>query len=527
MKDREGRYLLVNDAAARILGRPAGEILGRTDHELMPESAADSLRRADLRTIAAGIVLTHLERIPGPDGDRVFQSNKGVFRTAQGETAGVFGISRDVTFETKVGERERFLSEASAILAGSLDHEVALAKIAADAVPLLGDAVLVHLREPDRELRLVEAVFPDPSLRAKWRSYEERFDVQTTPRSPAGRELVLTTGRSVVHRLEGEALRSLPIPSDRKQAILDLGIRSAAIVPIGAAGQVLGTMSFLALSPDRRIGEADLPFLEELGRRAGAAVHAAHLYVEAQREIARRREAEAELARKAEDLARSNAELEQFAYVASHDLQEPLRNVASYTQLLARRYRGQLDEQADRYVDYAVDRALRMQTLIQDLLAYSRAGRSSEAPAPFPLGEALATATANLEKTLEEMGARVLVTTDLPEVRAARTQLTQVFQNLIGNAVKFRSAAPPEVRVSARRLGREWEIAVEDNGIGFEPIHADRVFVIFQRLHARDVYPGSGIGLAICKRIVEQHGGRIRVESAVGKGTTFLFTLPA
>jgi light-regulated signal transduction histidine kinase (bacteriophytochrome) len=226
-----------------------------------------------------------------------------------------------------------------------------------------------------------------------------------------------------------------------------------------------------------------------------------------------------------EELARSNRDLEQFAYVASHDLQEPLRMIATYTQLLAERYRGKLDENADKYIHYAVDGALRMQSLIQDLLMFSRLGRPGTNLQETDCGAIVATAMKNLEVAIQESGARIIYN-NLPTVIADGSQLLQVFQNLIGNAVKFRGSEPAVIRVSAERTMKEWVFSVADNGIGIAPEHAEAVFVIFRRLHTRAEYPGSGIGLAICKKIIEQHGGRIWVESRLGEGSTFQFTLP-
>jgi len=236
-----------------------------------------------------------------------------------------------------------------------------------------------------------------------------------------------------------------------------------------------------------------------------------------------------ELLESKKELERSNDELSQFAYVASHDLQEPLRTVASYTGLLRRRYAGKLDADADEFISYAVDGATRMQTLIQDLLAYSRVGNRSREPVPTECGAVVADALANLHTTIEECGARVDYD-GLPTVYADGSQVTQLFQNLIGNALKFRrlnTDEAPRIRIHARRDGAGWTFAVQDNGIGIDPAYAGRIFVIFQRLHTREEYAGTGIGLAICKRIVERHGGRIWVESQPGQGATFLFTLPA
>jgi signal transduction histidine kinase len=234
----------------------------------------------------------------------------------------------------------------------------------------------------------------------------------------------------------------------------------------------------------------------------------------------------AELARTATELARSNKDLEQFAYVSSHDLQEPLRMVSGFMQLLERHAGGKLDATADKYIHFAVDGAKRMQQLIDDLLAYSRVGTKGGQLAPTGSGEALQRAVANLRTAIEQRGAQV-TQGELPVLRADATQLAQLFQNLVGNAIKFAGEKAPKVHVEARRDEDLWTFAVRDNGIGIDPEFSEKIFVIFQRLHTRDQYPGTGIGLAICKKIVERHGGRIWVESTPGEGSTFYFTLPA
>ena len=242
-----------------------------------------------------------------------------------------------------------------------------------------------------------------------------------------------------------------------------------------------------------------------------------------------RRQAEEDLARKVEELARSNADLEQFAYVASHDLQEPLRMVAAYTQLLAERYRGKLDENADKFIGYASEGALRMQTLIQDLLAFSRVGRNGIACGRVDCDAAMEEVLKSLGPAIQESGA-VVTHGELPAVWADRSQMAQVFQNLIGNAIKFRGKEPPAISVQAEKAGQQWLFSVSDNGIGIAPEYAENIFVVFQRLHARTEYPGNGIGLAICKKIVERNGGKIWVEAQAGHGSdhgsVFKFTMP-
>jgi signal transduction histidine kinase len=255
---------------------------------------------------------------------------------------------------------------------------------------------------------------------------------------------------------------------------------------------------------------------DEVGEAGVALDHAAAL-------LADRRTA---LTDQRAELERSNRELEQFAYVASHDLQEPLRMVASYVQLLEREYGGRLGEEADEFIGFAVDGAKRMQALIQDLLTYSRVGRGEAPTEPTDLDAAFDRALNNLSAAIEEIGATVSAE-DLPTVVADASQMTQLLQNLIGNALKFHGEEAVEVRVGAERHNGEWTFGVRDNGIGIDPKHAERIFAIFQRLHTRKEYPGTGIGLALCRKIVERHGGRIWVESEPGRGTTFRFTLPA
>jgi len=243
-------------------------------------------------------------------------------------------------------------------------------------------------------------------------------------------------------------------------------------------------------------------------------------------DITEHKQDEDELKRIMDDLARSNRELEQFAYVASHDLKEPLRMVTSYLRLLEKKYGERLDEKAGQYINFAVDGAERMDRLIDGLLRYSRITSRSADFVMVDTNAVFAEAVANLEQAIRESGAEV--TRDgLPQVRGDEMQLMMLMQNLIGNALKYRKEGlPPWVHVTANREGREWVFAVRDNGIGIEPEHHARIFQIFQRLHTQKEYPGTGIGLASCKKIVEHHHGRIWLESIPGEGSTFFFSIP-
>ena len=242
-------------------------------------------------------------------------------------------------------------------------------------------------------------------------------------------------------------------------------------------------------------------------------------------DITERKLAEDALKTSADELARSNRDLEQFAFVASHDLHEPLRTVSGFVRLLQKKYGNRLDAEADTFIEFAVDGIKRMETLIRDLLAYSRVNSCRREPLLVDTGAAIEQTLANLHSNIQALGAEI-TKGELPTVRADRSQLAQLFQNLLGNALKFRSEAPPKIHVDARREGDYWQFSVSDNGIGINPNFQDEIFDVFRRLHTHQQYDGTGIGLAICKKIVDRHGGRIWVESELGKGATFFFTLP-
>ena len=243
------------------------------------------------------------------------------------------------------------------------------------------------------------------------------------------------------------------------------------------------------------------------------------------RDITQRRLMEEELRERTESLEQSNKELEQFAYIASHDLQEPLRMVASYTQLLSKRYKGKLDSDADDFINYAVDGANRMQMLINDLLDYSRVGTRGKEFVITEFDTVMKKTLGNLKKAIEESDAKVTID-PLPSLMVDGGQIGQLFQNLISNAIKFRGNVPPQIHISSEKNENKWTFSVRDNGIGIDPEYSSRIFEIFQRLHSKEEYPGSGIGLAICKKIVERHGGNIWIESEPGKGTSFYFSIP-
>ncbi len=354
-------------------------------------------------------------------------------------------------------------------------------------------------------------------------------------------------GKALFDELRASLLRiDAALAERRAEGRRDLaGAADTATVAVLIAVILLLGSGLVAVFVLRRVVAHPLSELADDARRVAGGEFAHSVRVQGPRDVAalsgdveamRRRivadldavsTARGRLEEQAVELQRSNAELEQFAYVASHDLQEPLRKVASFCGMLERRYKGQLDERADQYIDFAVDGAKRMQVLINDLLAFSRVGRVGAEERVVELEEVVALARDNLTATIDEAGATVEVAEPLPRVKGDPTLLAALFQNLIGNAVKFRGDEPPRVRVGVQRDGEQWRFSVDDNGIGIAPRYADRIFVIFQRLHPKDEYAGTGIGLAMCRKIVEYHGGSIWLEPAgADGGASFRFTLP-
>jgi signal transduction histidine kinase len=342
----------------------------------------------------------------------------------------------------------------------------------------------------------------------------------------------LTSLQGAISAQRGQALAALRSATDTLNLafiVIAAGLLLIVILlTIGVSRTTIAPLARLAADA-RRIAGGD--FGHELSRAGPQEVRDLGADVDEMRirivsELSALQAANASLEERTNDLQRSNAELEQFAYVASHDLQEPLRKVASFCQLLQRRYGGQLDEKADQYIEYAVDGAKRMQMLINDLLAFSRVGRAGQERVRVSAAGLLAQAQANLATVIRRSRARIDAG-ELPVVLAEPTLLTAVFQNVLSNAIKFRGERTPHIEVAARRDGDFWLFSVQDNGIGVSSEYADRIFVIFQRLHDKATYPGTGIGLAIARKIVEYHGGRIWLDTTAASGARFCFTLPA
>ena len=513
-KGRDGRYLGVNRAWEEFFGVARSEMLGGQVADLYPGSPSVAERHEAMDRELwehPGRQSYEIQFVTRDGRIRYAIYHKATFSRADGEVEGLIGTIVDIT-ERKQSEQSAAIENAVARYLGS---DVPLGEAIRGIMQVMCErldwacAARWSLDERDNLLHCAETwSVDDPKVRSFLdASAREKF----VPGTSGLIRRVLTTGNSVWVADVTEQQGFIRGPLARAA-----GLRGAFALPVLMGERVLGAIEFYsreARHPDRWL----LQITVSVGRQIGQLM--------ARREAeARLREAHDELELKAHELERSNEELQQFAYVASHDLQEPLRMVSSYTQLLVRRYGDRLDGDAKEFMDFIVDGAARMKQLIEDLLAYSRVGTRGRSLEPTESLAALDKALVNLRIAQEASGAAV--THDpMPKVVADPGQLTQLFQNLIGNAMKFRGAAAPRIHVGAETREHVWVFTVKDNGIGLDTQYADRIFMMFQRLHNKTEYPGTGIGLAICKKIVERHGGRIWVDSRPGQGSTFGFTI--
>lgn len=459
------------------------------------------------------------------------------------------GSSTDITENKQHALNLYFLARASEILASSLDYDTTLAKVAELAVPDIADWCAIDLYDPKNGLKQVVLAHKDPK-KIKWakhmrKKYPENFNPHT------GVGGVITTGKPAFYPfLPWEMIKKGIKDKGRRDFIAQIGICAVIIAPLKVNGAIIGAITFVSAEQKRHFTEDDLGMAKELAHRAALAMTNADLYRTAQQELQRREQLEEKLREANEDLearvqqrtaeleitnqslARSNRELQDFAYVASHDLQEPLRKIQAFGNLLEDEYAHKLGEGLD-YLGRMRKAASRMSGLIEDLLAFSRVTTMAQPFARVPLSRVVREVVGDLETRIQETGGKVKVG-KLPSIIADPTQMRQLMQNLIGNALKFhRPNIPPVVKITAAPTKandgtiKEYRISVADNGIGFEEKYLDRIFAVFQRLHGRDTYDGTGIGLAVCRKIVERHGGDITAASIPGKGSTFVVTIPA
>jgi PAS domain S-box-containing protein len=466
--NQSGEIVLLNVQAEKQFGYHRDELLGQKVKNIIPEGFAERLIADGTRTAAEALSQ---------------QIGTGI------ELYGRRKDGSDVPIEIML----RPLESAEGVLVTAAIRDISVRKDAER-----------HLAQMEGRYRGLLEAAPDAMVVVNQSGEIVLLNVQAEKQFGYHRDELL-----------GQKVKNI-IPEGFAERLIADALRSAE----DALAQQIGTGIELT---GRRKNGSDFPIeimLSPLESAEGVLVTAAI------RDISVRKKSEEHLVKTMGELKRSNDELQQFAYVASHDLQEPLRMVASYTQLLAKRYKGRLDSDADEFIAYAVDGSTRMQGLVQDLLAYSRAGTNGKALHEISSEDALKEALTNLRATMEESGA--IVTHDsLPAITTDDRQLAQVFQNLVGNAIKYRSAEVPHVHVSAARNGgNEWIFSVRDNGLGIDPQYFERIFILFQRLHGPREFKGTGIGLAICKKMLERLGGRIWVESQPEKGSTFYFALP-
>ena len=492
--DRELRVVYINETGARLIGKAPSDLIGRRIGELAPEGNASGFARAYEKVLETRKALTVEEYYP--PWDRWFEAS--VYPLDDGlvvYTRDVTVRKRAMELTARMGRHAALRADISSVLADEREIPTMLRRVC--------DAFVEHLEVAFARVWTLDDTGTMLILQASGGMYTH---IDGGHRAvPVGKFKI---GRIALNRKPhlSNDVTTDPEVGDPAWAKRE-GMVSFAGYPLVVDGKLVGVLAMFARYALPEDTTSVLATISDLVAQG----------------LVRRR-TETELEHRLQDLARSNAELEQFAYVASHDLQEPLRMVASYNQLLARRYKGKLDKDADDFIGFSVEGVTRMQRLINDLLEYSRVGTRGGERVEVDLAEVLGHVRSNLERAIADT--KAIITNDpLPRVQADQGQMLQLLQNLVGNAIKFhRDDEVPAVHVGMKPDGQTF--FVKDNGIGIDSQFFDRIFVIFQRLNAREKYPGTGIGLAICKKIVERHGGRIWVESEPGKGSTVLFTLP-
>ncbi len=481
--DTEGRIELMNPMAEALTGWATGQALGKPFEDIV---TLKSELPGELITSPVRIVLRDKEAVNvskptaliNKDGVEIpIGYNAAPIKDQFGSVVGGVMVFRDISDRQKAEHERNQLTLLLAVQQKRLEN------ILANVPGIVWESVVV----PESQERRLEFV----------NSYAEKMLGYT-------REEWLSVpnfAQQIIH------------PEDAESSL-------KAATEIYAAGNVSAVLQFRCIAKDGRVVpiEAHYTLLtDETGKVRGSCG--------LMMDISQRKADENALKQSALDLRRSNEQLEQFAFVASHDLQEPLRMITSYLQLLERRYKDKLDQDANEFINYAVDGATRMKALINDLLAYSHVKTGEKDFARFDTRSALEQAITNLQISIAETDAQITYDS-LPTIMGNEAQFVQLFQNLLSNAIKFHGEQTPQIAVKAERIGNVWKFSVKDNGIGIEAQYVDRIFVIFQRLHTKDRYPGTGIGLAICKKVVEHHGGRIWAESTPGNGSTFWFTIP-
>jgi len=521
----DGRIAVLNEQAEALFGYSRDELIGQQLEVLVPESArglhpahrTEYLATPRQRPMGAGMELAARRK----DGSTFpAEISLSVMQTEAGQQ--VLAAVRDITtrrraYDTSSRLAEIVRSSQDAIIGKDSDGVVTSWNPAAER--LYGYAAHEIVGSSSMRLVAPELWTEQDSLLHRIAKGEriEGYETRRVRKDGTTVQVALTLSPML-----DEAGRIVGVASISRDATAQ---QQAAQYARGLTAAILNILEDFT-SERERLDDTQRAVLNILDDFDEQRVNVERANAALRDEIEQRASAEEALQARTGELISSNSELEQFAYVASHDLQEPLRKIGSFCQLLSRRYTGQLDENADVYIGYVVDGVLRMQQLIDDLLAFARLGQSGPSAEPVDCQLAVKRSLDNLAVTIEQAGAQVTVEGSLPIVIGEASRVVQLFQNLLANSLKFSGGRPPRIIVRAERREDEWTLSVTDNGIGIDPQYADRVFSVFQRLHTREEYPGTGIGLAICKKIVEQMGGRIWFESTAGEGTTFSWTVP-
>lgn len=527
--NRDGVWIPVNLTIARLHMKPKtlGLITVRDLREQREAHAELKKMEAELRRVMASVSDCLWSAEVDPKGQWTYRYFSPVVEKITGRLPAHFLESVRRWWDTvHPDDREKWQKSLGRLKSGQATHEEYRVVWPDGSIHWVRDSVLVSKAADGRSLRLdgvltdiTEHKLAEAALQASEERYRELFENANDAIYTHDLQGNFTSANKAVEHLTGysrDELLKLNISHLVEPSQLEL---AREMIQRKLAGEPSTTYNI-----DIKIKNGETLTLEVSTRiiyKHGAPVGVEGIC----RDITERKRAQEALQRTATDLSHSNRELEEFAYVISHDLQEPLRMIASYLQLLSRRYQGKLDKDADEFINYAVDGATRMRTLINDLLAYSRVGTRGKDIKAVDCNDVLEGVLANLSTAIRESEAGV-THGKLPTVMADATQLAQVFQNLVGNAIKFRGQEAPKVHVDTACEESFWHFTVQDNGIGIDPENAHTIFVIFQRLHGRDEYPGTGIGLSICKKIIESLEGRIWVESTPGEGSIFHFTLP-
>jgi len=509
--DGKGMIIEANNTFVEMLGYSKRELKENHTSILFSEEAKDKFDQLFSRLKEEGIIDQEVKFVK-KNGKELYVRFRGIAKDSEDKFYLEYKCAvRDITERKKVEEKLGALYETGKKITSIVSKEELLPWIAEQAARLLdADECLYRIREGDYLIR--------------GGGTKKGMELMETKRLKIGQSfsgIIVKEKRPLISKDMREDER---YKKEHREVAKRLGLVSFLGVPMCIEGRVVGVLNIMS-KKTREFTEADIELLSAFSDMAAIALENMKLFEDLGKEIAERKLAEKRLKKTMAQLSSSNKELEQFAYVTSHDLQEPLRMIASYLQLIERRYKDKLDKDGKEFIYYAVDGAKRMKELIIDILSFSRVGTKGKPFQSTDCKDVLEHVLANLNPVIEDSGAKITYN-HLPTVMADDSQLVQLFQNLIGNSIKFRSKDSPHIDIKAKPEDSEWIFSVKDNGIGMEKQFHERIFRIFQRLHTKEEFSGTGIGLAICKKIVERHGGRIWVESEPNNGATFFFTIP-